>query len=692
MSDKMHALLKRQIEEHLRDTGISPDLQDFLQSISDTYSNFDAERVQSQEQNSEELIQKNAEMRAVLHAFPDLYFRLDRSGKILDCNSGTNSDLYLHTDKLIGRNIKDLPFENIGLRFQSAIDDVIHTNTLTRFEYSLTVNKRKLHYEARFVPLSNDQVIAIIRSISDLKQTQEELLAAKDAAEQANQAKSQFLANMSHELRTPLNAIIGYSEMLQEDASAVGGGDLIQDLQKIHIAGKHLLSLINDILDLSKIEAGRMELILETFDLADLIQDIATTVRPLVEKKTNMLEVILAPDLAMMHADIMRVRQILFNLLSNASKFTERGKIELDVFRKKRDGIAYIFFRVTDTGIGMNEEQLGKLFQAFTQADASTTRKYGGTGLGLVISRRLAQMMGGDISVESQLGKGATFTVNLPATIAEKPAAIPIVMPESSSAEDFPSSISATSGTLVLVIDDDRMARDLMVRFLNKEGFRAVTAWSGEEGLRLSKELRPDVITLDVMMPGMDGWSVLTALKADPDLFHIPVIMVTIVDDETMGFALGASDYVTKPIDRQRLAGIVKKYRFKHPGSVLLIDDDPQVRSILRSMLEVDGWEVVEASDGRIAMEKLAAEAPGIILLDLSMPDMDGFEFIKELRNNKKWAHIPVIVLTAKMLTEEDHQRLSGSVERILQKGAHSLDDLLHEVSSLIQDSVRKLA
>lgn len=682
----LHKKLREQIERHFGAAeSVPPELQAFIEDINETYAIAD----QKQGSGSRDLVQSNAETAAVLQALPDLYFRLDSTGRILDCKAGTSSDLYLQPAKLIGRKIQEIPLENVGAKFEDAIEQLRETKSMVRTEYSLSVNRRKYFYEARFVPMVGNQIIAIIRSITDLKHAQQELVAAKDAAEEANRAKSQFLANMSHELRTPLNAIIGYSEMLQEDAAEFGKNDFIQDLQKIHVSGKHLLGLINDILDLSKIEAGKMELTLEDFALLNLVQDVVTTIRPLSEKRVNLLEVNCANDLGSMRADVMRVRQILFNLLSNASKFTERGKIVVDVFRRKLEGKDWIYFRVKDSGIGMSQDQVSRLFQAFTQADASTTRKYGGTGLGLVISRKLCQMMGGDIELESEPGAGSTFTVFLPAQVSELPAPPkPIRHPESDEFDEFGGSV--VTGTLVLVIDDDRMARDLMVRFLNKEGFRAVTAWSGEEGIRLAKELRPDVITLDVMMPGMDGWTVLSALKADPDLFSIPVIMVTILDDEAMGYALGASDYVTKPIDRERLSTILDKYRHRHRNSVLLVDDDPQARSILRSMLEVEGWKVAEADNGRTALEKLQDELPGLILLDLAMPDMDGFQFIKELRKHEEWENIPVIVLTARLLSEEDHRALSGSVEKILQKGAYSLDDLLTEISTLIQNSVRQ--
>ncbi|MBW1844823.1 MAG: GAF domain-containing protein, partial [Deltaproteobacteria bacterium] len=388
--------------------------------------------------------------------------------------------------------------------------------------------------------------------------------------EVASRHKSQFVANMSHELRTPLNAIIGYSEMLQEEAEDLGQEDFLPDLRNIHVAGKHLLSLINDILDLSKIEAGKMELYLEHFDVATMVRDTVATIQPLVEQNANKLQLDCQDDESAMHADLTKVRQALFNLLSNACKFTDQGTITLSVSRESINASPWMRFRVSDTGIGMTPQQMDKLFQAFSQADASTTREYGGTGLGLAISRKFCQMMGGDITVESVFGEGATFTIRLPAEVHVLKSAPP------PSEEEMPARATPVpEGALtVLVIDDDPTVRDLMQRFLSKEGLRVVAAANGKEGLRLAKELRPDAITLDVLMPGMDGWTVLTALKADPVLAEIPVIMITIVDEKQAGYALGVADYLTKPIDWKRLTAILQNYESADATRRVLVVED----------------------------------------------------------------------------------------------------------------------
>jgi CheY-like chemotaxis protein len=332
----------------------------------------------------------------------------------------------------------------------------------------------------------------------------------------------------------------------------------------------------------------------------------------------------------------------------------------------------------------MTSEEMSKLFQAFSQADASTTRQYGGTGLGLAITKKLCQMMGGDVTVESEEGKGSTFTIQLPAKVDDpKTQPAPLLQ--------LKSNLLPAGAKTVLVIDDDSTVHDLMHRFLTKEGFRVESALSGEEGLRLAKELQPDAITLDVMMARMDGWAVLSRLKADPELADIPVIVLTIVDNKTMGYALGASDYLTKPIDRTRLSAVLKKYRCARPPCpILVVDDEAANREMMRRMLEKEGWTVMEAENGRIALERMADNRPELILLDLMMPQMDGFAFVNELQQHKLWRSIPVVVLTAKDITPEDRQRLNGYVENILQKGAFSCDDLLSQVRNLVTTYVRQ--
>jgi CheY-like chemotaxis protein len=473
--------------------------------------------------------------------------------------------------------------------------------------------------------------------------------------------------------------------MLQEEAEDLGQEALIPDLQKISAAGKHLLELINGILDLSKIEAGKMTLYLESFPVATLVRDVSAVVQPLAEKNGNALTVHCADDLGAMRADLTKVRQVLFNLLTNASKFTDHGTISLAASRETVDDVDWLQFVVADTGIGMTAEQMERVFEAFSQADASTTRNYGGTGLGLAISRQLCELMGGTITVASEYGHGSTFTIRLPAEVAE-----PTPLPVSPRSLAEPATVD---GRTVLVIDDDPSVRDLMQRYLGAQGFRVQSAAGGEEGLRLANELRPDAITLDVLMPGMDGWAVLAALKAVPELAEIPVIMLTILDERNLGYALGASDFLTKPIERERLAAVLRKHLpDRWSGALLVVDDDPDARELLRRAAEGEGWTVDEADNGRVALERVAAQPPALILLDLMMPEMDGFEFVAALRKRPEWRAIPIVVITAKDLTPEDRQRLNGSVERILKKGATTREELLAEVRDLVAACPRPAA
>jgi len=512
--------------------------------------------------------------------------------------------------------------------------------------------------------------MAIYHDITELQQ-------ARQAAEAANEAKSSFLANMSHELRTPLNAIIGYSEMLIEESVELNEPLFTSDLEKIHSSARHLLTVINDILDLSKIEAGKLDLYLETFDIADMLEDIVTTTLPLIQAKHNKLETDYPPNPGQMYADLTRVRQCLFNLLSNAAKFTENGIIQLQVGKSQVEGHEAVTFRVRDSGIGMNQEQLDRLFQPFVQADSSTTRKFGGTGLGLTITRHFCQMMGGDIWVDSQPGEGSTFSIQLPLNVKTQH--------EDGPHQEKPS-IPKISGTCkVLVIDDDPVVRDLLQRFLSAEGFGVICAKDGEQGIQLAQALNPAVITLDVLMPGMDGWSVLAALKASPKTAEIPIIMLTMTDQKNLGYALGVNEYLTKPIDRNRLLRAIKRFQTQAEGSILVVDDDVQMREMIKRILEKEGWQVHEAENGQDALQKITNESPQAIILDLMMPKMDGFQFIEALRKQAQHPPIPVLVLTAKTLNAEDRLRLNGYGENIIQKGTYNREALLNEVRKLLK-------
>ncbi len=546
------------------------------------------------------------------------------------------------------------------------------------------------YMEAHAVPILGEdgsvrEWIGTHTDVTDRTLAEQQLAAAKEMAEAANRAKSQFIANMSHELRTPLSAVIGYSEMLSEELQDLQQDQLLPDVSKIESNARHLLSLINDVLDLSKIEAGRMTVAAEDFEVGRLVDDVVAATAPLVERKENRLALDLGPeggkDLGAMRTDQVKLRQSLLNLIGNASKFTENGTITLIVRREDEGGRDWVRFAVQDTGIGMTEEQLGRLFQRFTQADESTTRQFGGTGLGLAITRAFCRMMGGDVSVASTAGEGSTFTIRLPAEL-----------PAGEAAEAISEDIEVPEGPCVLVVDDDPAQRDLLTRFLERQGFAVRAAADGQAGLALARALRPTAILLDVEMPRVDGWSMLHSVRADPALAETPVVMVSVINEQGLGYALGATDYLVKPVDWDHLKEIIDRYRppesrgdpsREASGTVLVVDDDLDLRARLRTQLERGGLQVIEAADGQEALAEVDRSVPGLVLLDLMMPVMDGFAFLKALRARPHGRNIPVVVLTARDMTAEERESLGKQADRVIVKGSVSLRDLAKDLREL---------
>jgi len=559
---------------------------------------------------------------------------------------------------------------------------------------------------------------------------------ARAHAEQANQTKSEFLANMSHELRTPMNAIIGYSEMLIEEAETANKPHIVADLQKIRNAGKHLLDLINDILDLSKVEAGKMPLYIEQFDVREMLGEVVTTITPLIEKNQNTLDLHFADDLGTMKADVTKVRQTLFNLLGNATKFTEKGTVTFEARREvvpaQSDAIPEgqsssdcdrdaspkmaavtdrLVFVVRDTGIGMTPDQLSRIFEAFMH----TTRKYGGTGLGLPISRNFCLLMGGDLLVESEYGKGSTFTIILPAKVSRKTANAQslggdlsdddndspesgakneaashggeVSIPEGTTTAEVQATVPA--GATILVIDDDAIMRDITSRNLRREGYRVLLANDGPSGLAIARTEKPAAIVLDILMPGMDGWAVLSALKKDPALRPIPVILASQLDEKEVGFALGAHDYLIKPVDKERLVTAIRRH-LDDPSDarpLLLVEDDKPTREMVQRLLEKEPFAIDIAEHGRAALEHLehTSRLPAVILLDLLMPTMDGFEFLTRLRERNEWRGIPVIVLTAMDLSLAERDLLLTRAKYILPKASTGKHELIDKIRAALE-------
>jgi PAS domain S-box-containing protein len=519
-----------------------------------------------------------------------------------------------------------------------------------------------------------------VGQVLERKRTADELSEARDAADEANRTKSAFLANMSHELRTPMNAILGYAEMLAEDAEENGNDDQLADLKEIMDAGEHLLTLVNDVLDISKIEAGRMDLYLETFDLTTMIDDVASTTKALVDKNNNKMAVSITDGIGEMHADVTKIRQILFNLMSNAAKFTSKGTITLFGERRSEKSGDIIRLGVADDGIGIPEDKLERIFEEFSQADDSTTKNFGGTGLGLALVKKFCHMMGGDIWVESTVGDGSSFILELPAIVIEMETAVE-TQEDISVSETDKLDIPTGDGS-ILVIDDDHNARDLIKRSLESEGHNVTVAADGDEGLVLARSIKPSLITLDIIMPGRDGWSVLQELKDDPGLRDIPVIMVSMIDDKKMGSALGAVDHLSKPVDRSKLKTLVKRYSKK--GRALVVEDDDGTREVVSRALASIGWTSVEAENGAVGIEKFGDGKFDLIILDIMMPVMDGFGFIRELRKTEKGRSVSVVVLTSKDLTKVERKELNGNVEEVFLKEETSIDDLVKEIGNLL--------
>lgn len=567
---------------------------------------------------------------------------------------------------------------------QKSFVHVFNTGDHADFEYEHAGQT----YAIMLAPVPDEGIVNVYcRDISQQKKAEADTIKARKKAEEASQAKSTFLANMSHELRTPLNAVIGYSELLQDEADELPDikDIFVPDLKKIHTAGRNLLELINGVLDISKIESGKMEVYSETFDVGQMIADIPEIVTPLIDKNGNTLEIRCDQNIGTMNSDVLKIRQAIFNLLSNAAKFTDQGNIVLSVEKRRQNSQEMMVFVVSDTGIGMTPDQQDKVFNPFSQADASTTRKYGGTGLGLSITEQFCGLLGGSINVKSKAGEGTSFTIFLPVNYQ------PLKENTERSAEPEPQNNISTAeyanARKVMVVDDDPVARDLLKRHLEKDGYNVKTVSNGNEVIDLAREWQPDVITLDVLMPNVDGWTVLSKVKNDSLVSHIPVIMVSVVDEKQMGYTLGATDYISKPVRQSTLRDAVAKHIPDVLGqyNLLVIDDDEATRSVVRRTFEKLDCSVAEAVNGQSGWEQIEAQIPDLILLDLMMPEVDGFEFLSRVKKTNKWKDIPVIVLTAKTLTNDDYARLQGNVDKIYEKSEAPLVQILGAVSDQIR-------
>jgi signal transduction histidine kinase/CheY-like chemotaxis protein len=519
---------------------------------------------------------------------------------------------------------------------------------------------------------------------AELLDAREEAEKAREDAEKANRLKSKFLSVMSHELRTPLSIIIQFLDMVLPEVAAEQKTQWTDYLSRSLGQAHHMLNQINDILDIARIEAGKMEVSLRECEVSQIVEGGPMSGMPyLMRRNNNRLVVDCPPDLGKMWTDLDKVQRCLINLLGNASKFTKDGTVSLTVRREARDGRDSVRFRVQDTGKGMTEEELTKLFRPFSQASAAMGQQFGGHGLGLAITKELCQRLGGDVRAESELGKGSVFIMELPA-----------MRPDGGASKEVASVAPAAgakpaSGGCILVIDDDPEMRRLLSEMLKREGFNVETAQGGEEGLRRARELRPAAITLDVLMPDMDGWTVLSSLKVDAKTASVPVVMISIWPESERAFALGVADYLSKPVDPIRLVSVLKKYHAPPPNNcALVVEDDPDMRSLLRQMLEAENWKATTAENGQEALEQIKQARPALIILDLMMPVMDGFQLLAELQMHPEWRRIPVVVVSAKDLTSDDKLRLEGRVIEVLKKGSFGREELMQTVQQTVRNLV----
>jgi len=646
-----------------------------------------------------------AELLAALEEAHEREQRLVERGEELELQSHLDAILQQERDesRLLSRvvdliqQVSSLGIQGLTLDPVTPADAVIPTGVASNAAFRIpivysgqsfahlrfTADNKDARWKRRWIPLLNSfgsqigQAVHRLRVEQHNEDIQADLVRARDEALSANQAKSVFLANMSHELRTPLNAIIGYSEMILEEQSAEESA--LGDLRRILAAGRHLLNLINDVLDLSKIEANRMTVALAPLSVREAIESAAASVGPVLVQHHNHLSIHLQPGIDNLVSDDLKFRQILTNLLGNAAKFTRNGSVRVNASILESQTAPRLIIDVSDTGIGMTEQQISKLFQPFAQADASTTRKYGGTGLGLAISRRLAQMLGGDVRVTSTPGAGSTFTLDLPFQSTSAPSATPPAAPTTPA--------STPSTITVLAIDDSPEALDIIQRTLTKGGYRVLIANSGEAGVAMAREHLPQVITLDVVMPHLNGWQVLATLKADPSLAHIPVVLISVVENRQIGLALGATDCLSKPIDWTRLNSTLARLSPPSPSRmILLVEDDPDAQELSRRILERDGWNVLVAGHGREALEIIHQHRPALVILDLMMPVMDGFSLVEVMQADPDLSSIPILVLTSKTLSPDDHRRINGRVREVLAKGDHR-SDLLHAIHRITSPS-----
>ena len=590
----------------------------------------------------------------------------------------------------IGREVTGLRKDGTTFPLELSVSEVIvnKKRIFTGLIRDITERKQAEEELKRFNEELQMQTEELETQAEELRAQQKELEDKNREVEMANRTKSEFLANMSHELRTPLNSIIGFSEVLEDKTF----GELNTKQQKyvgnISASGRHLLQLINDILDLSKVEAGKMDMNYEEFSIPDEMRDISAIIKTQIDKKNITFETMIDEHLSSIEADQKKFKQIMYNLLSNAVKFTpEGGRITV----KSELADEFVRISVSDTGIGIKPEDQERVFAEFRQIDSKTSRAYEGTGLGLPLTRKFVEMHGGKLWVESEFGKGSTFTFTIPL----KPARIGTggakgnPSPEELSLLENVEEIKGSGkGPLILVVEDDPKSSELITICLIQKGYRVATAFDGEEAVKKAGELKPMAITLDINLPKKSGWEVLSELKEMPETRDIPVIIVSILEDMKRGFHLGAVDYLTKPINKGDLLRALARCGLApeagdEPVKILVIDDEPKTVELVATVLEAEGYQVQKAYGGQEGIDLATTEDQDLIILDLMMPKVDGFTVVEELRKHPRAKNVPIIISTAKDLTDEDFEQLKGKVNSIAQKGRFSKEDLLRDIKKI---------
>ena len=647
---------------------------------------------EERQEHLDALESSHARLRSISDGAADAIISFDETGVVVSANRATTTLFGVDAADLCGRSLAScvplvgrLPFDE----WLRNVDPDAHAVHIAADGRSLEGSALRLSLSVGGQRQGDGYLFtAIVHDLTRERNAIAMMAAAKQVADDANRAKSAFLANMSHELRTPLNAIIGYSEILKEDAADRRDDSAVDDLERIRSSGRHLLSLIDDILDLSKVEAGRMALALEDVPLRPLIDDLVATLTPLAQRNGNRLQIEVALDIGSVHADPLRLKQVLLNLAGNAAKFTSNGTVSLRATRVSLRERQLVQFEIADTGIGMSPAELARLFQPFVQADASVTRKYGGTGLGLTISRRLIELLGGELSVTSAPGQGSTFMFTLPAcgTVETSPVvrdAPPVVMPRA-----LEPAQASDAGT-VLVIDDDLGVRRVLSAMFAEKGLSTHFASTAEHAVQLAKDIKPVAITLDLLMPDMEGWAALTALWADATLAGVPVIVLSMLNEHGVCYTLGATHWLPKPLELAALASTLARVGGQGvPGRALVVDDDDNSRGLLKKRMRALGWECMEAVNGRAALDMLDTAQPGLVLLDLMMPELDGFAFLDRLRRLPQWASVPVIVVTAKDLSPLDLSRLRGDAIQMVADRTQPRRLVLEQVGSMVATHV----